>query len=145
VQLEASVGNTLSRSLAPEQKWSLPTCSLAKRQSQRFSARGRSARVKADVTDEKSTQAMAAEAERRFGRIDVLVNNAAFYVGALTRALAHELSGTGINVNTLTPGFTMTDASKTLADRESFETLKSTFSICRSSSAARNLPTSELQ
>jgi NAD(P)-dependent dehydrogenase (short-subunit alcohol dehydrogenase family) len=37
---------------------------------------GRAALVRTDVTDRASVEAMAAEAERRFGPIDVLVNNA---------------------------------------------------------------------
>jgi len=35
--------------------------------------------LETDVTDEGSTEAMAAQAVRRFGKIDVLVNNAAFF------------------------------------------------------------------
>jgi 3-oxoacyl-[acyl-carrier protein] reductase len=37
--------------------------------------------VTVDVTDEKSTLKMAEEAIKKFGRIDILVNNAAFYYG----------------------------------------------------------------
>jgi NAD(P)-dependent dehydrogenase (short-subunit alcohol dehydrogenase family) len=37
--------------------------------------------VAVDVTDEQSTQSMAAKTLERFGRIDVLVNNAALYGG----------------------------------------------------------------
>ena len=37
--------------------------------------------VTVDVTDEKSTLQMAEAAVKKFGRIDILVNNAAFYYG----------------------------------------------------------------
>ncbi len=150
--------------------------------------------VTVDVTNDQSTHAMATQALQRFGRIDILVNNAAIYGGlkvtpfdqipetewdqvmavnvkgiwlccravipvmkqqgkgkiinissgtiwhgtpfllhyvtskgavfALTRALARELTGTGINVNTITPGYTMTEASKTLVDPETFAGFK---------------------
>ncbi len=148
--------------------------------------------IKTDVSSETATRAMAEEALRRFGRIDVLVNNAAdlgrwvafdkiteaewdrvmainvkgiwncckavvpamkrqgkgkiinvssgtiwmgtplylHYVAskgavfAMTRSLARELGGDGINVNTLTPGYTMTEAATSLGDKESVELVK---------------------
>ena len=43
------------------------------------SAGGEALAVKVDVTDEASAQAMAREAEKEYGRIDVLVNNAGIW------------------------------------------------------------------
>ena len=37
---------------------------------------------------------------------------------AFTRALARELTGAGINVNTITPGFTITEGTAAMADAE---------------------------
>src|SRR5690349_21775152 len=44
-------------------------------------AGGEALGVTADVANAQSTQAMAGEAIQRFGRIDILVNNAAIYGG----------------------------------------------------------------
>ncbi len=140
--------------------------------------------VTTDVSSEASNRAMAAQALERFGRIDILVNNAAILVKpipfdqisetewdrvmavnikgmwlcckavipvmqqhrkgkiinlssdtiwlgvpmilhyvvskgavfAFTRALARELSGTEITVNTITPGFTLTEGTQGMAE-----------------------------
>jgi NAD(P)-dependent dehydrogenase (short-subunit alcohol dehydrogenase family) len=103
-----------------------------------------------DVSDEASVKALIAATMERFGKIDVLVNNAALFaplqetkcteaqgygkiinigsgtayrgipwmlhyvtskggIMAFTRALARELGDHGIRVNTLAPGFTLSD------------------------------------
>jgi 3-oxoacyl-[acyl-carrier protein] reductase len=147
---------------------------------------------KVDVSDEADTLRMAKEALNKFGRIDILVNNAAYYYGVsrksfmeisveewdrmmavnvrgswlcaravfpamrdqgkgkiinlasevfftgshgfvhyvaskggvvgLTRALAVELGPYGICVNAVAPGYTDTEASRTIADVSKYDT-----------------------
>jgi 3-oxoacyl-[acyl-carrier protein] reductase len=157
-------------------------------------AGGEALEIRVDVAEAQSTQTMVALALQRFGRIDILVNNAAVYGGlqltpfeqipeaewdhvmavnvkglwlcckavipsmkqqgygkiinissdtiwmgiplflhyvtskgavfAFTRALARELSGTGIAVNTITPGYTMTEAAQGIADPETVSRIR---------------------
>ena len=142
--------------------------------------------VSGDVTSQADTKAMVATTIERFGRIDILVNNAAFYAGlslqpfdavdeadwdramavnvkgpwlmcravappmreagygriinissnvifmgkpdflhyvaskgavwAMTNALSRELAGTGITVNCVAPGYTITPATRNMGD-----------------------------
>jgi 3-oxoacyl-[acyl-carrier protein] reductase len=53
-------------------------------------AGGQAIAVKTDVTSEESTVSMAETAVKKFGRIDVLVNNAGYYYG-MKRWLFHEV------------------------------------------------------
>lgn len=156
-------------------------------------AGGQALEIITNVADAQSTQAMATQVVQHYGRIDILVNNAALipkltafdqfleadwdqvmavnvkgmwlcckavvptmrqqnkgkiinvssdtiwagtpmllpYVAskgailAFTRALARELSGTGINVNCITPGLTLTEGVQQMAAPETVEYIQS--------------------
>lgn len=65
-----------------------------------------------DVTDEHGAAQAVTQATARFGRIDVLVNNAGyglFAVEGITEALAQELQPLGIHATVVEPGFFRTD------------------------------------
>jgi NAD(P)-dependent dehydrogenase (short-subunit alcohol dehydrogenase family) len=47
---------------------------------------GEAAAMLTDISSEKDTQKMAAEVLKRYGRVDILLNNAAIYYGVETRA-----------------------------------------------------------
>jgi NAD(P)-dependent dehydrogenase (short-subunit alcohol dehydrogenase family) len=53
---------------------------------------GEALALKTDVTDEQSTQAMAQKTVDRFGRIDVLINNAALFTSIVQKRF-HQISG----------------------------------------------------
>src|SRR5205085_669932 len=68
--------------------------------------------VKTDVSSEESTRAMAAQAHERFGRIDILVNNAAIFFGMdrqdqsleyFNRVLSVNLTGVWLCVRAVEP------------------------------------------
>ena len=67
----------------------LPDISLERAETTASEVRERGGEADAmltDISQEKDTQAMAAEAIKRYGRVDVLINNAALYYGVKRRA-----------------------------------------------------------
>src|SRR3990172_4119433 len=52
---------------------------------------GESLTLHTDVTDEKSTEEMAKKTVERFGRIDILINNAAFF-STIVKKPFHQIS-----------------------------------------------------
>src|SRR5881296_836233 len=73
-----------------------------------LAAGGQSMFVRTDVADEASCQEMVAATLRQFGRLDILVNNAAIF-STITMKPFWELGDFGITVNTITPGATYTE------------------------------------
>jgi NAD(P)-dependent dehydrogenase (short-subunit alcohol dehydrogenase family) len=62
-----------------------------------------------DVTDRVSIADAAERIRKEFGRLDLLVQNAAISNTRITLAMMVELESTGIKVNLVSPGFTKTN------------------------------------
>src|SRR5436190_1473656 len=73
-------------------------------------AGGRAVAIAADVTDRRAMMRAFDEAEKAFGTVTILVNNAG--VAQLTKALGLELAFKGVRVNAIAPGWIVTDLNR---------------------------------
>jgi NAD(P)-dependent dehydrogenase (short-subunit alcohol dehydrogenase family) len=113
--------------------------------------------VRTNVASERSAAELAEHCARRYGRIDVLVNNAGRYrelgtkrpfteisveewdqvfaVMPMTRAIAREVGEHGITVNAVAPGFVDNEASRAVNDPEYAEAAARRHFLCSDTSA----------
>ena len=95
---------------------------------EKLDASGRALGVRTDVSDADSVRAMVDAAVGRFGRIDVLVNNAALFAALKPRRFDEipeaewdRVGPDGITVNAVAPGLILSDAVQANPDLTGFQ------------------------